>query len=451
LVTFKKLYLNQHREFRAILIDVKNSVKLQGKDKGELLLRDDPTVYYFDIEQAILVIDHGEGNKPVQCNVCPSRPGIRYEFRVVCDDGIERGPIGSHCIFTRVLGDKKLAQKYGKRINDTLDEELHKREHQEYFEGVFCNFDSYLELIGHKWLLPWESNRLQLMYSTRKEIEIARAVPRPLNFKEHQAIKMRYNNLQKGNQLLEEDERDAKGYGGSVREQEEIKEEKIEIELNLNVLDQKQVDNVGIFTKTEALHQPILVTEVQYRKYLGSDLEIAMDFWDIVKIHFITADDIEKRTSIRYKLTKRKNLNADERSRLQIAVLASKNAINEERLKRNLEKKHVEHERIKKEQTATKRLVRKELNNLKSKNAKEDTEAKRRFFNWVRPVLREYDLPLFEKFMALPETDQLNVLINSIPDILREFSNVDYNEVQWRGEECCQRIGKAFQEDSLLK
>lgn len=145
-----KFNLHGESRFEAILQEVLRELTIQGKTQGSLRLANDPVEHAFDIRtESLFVEDYGDTNAP-RCQVCDTPRDRRFVFHVLCTDGVERGPVGSSCIFTHVLGEEQ-GRRFGRRIYIVAGEAAHLANQQNLLNAS-RSYVEYVEKQGLGWI-----------------------------------------------------------------------------------------------------------------------------------------------------------------------------------------------------------------------------------------------------------------------------------------------------------
>lgn len=146
--------LSQVASAKAILDSVAADLRQQGQEAASVQLYGDPQVYQFDVMSGITFFDHGHGVKGLKCQACSTGHGLRYEFRISTLDGHDLGPIGSGCIFTRMLGQDQ-AKRLGKNLERGLEAyqiQVFAQEQQQALEQA-GTWRDYIRSLGFDWVL----------------------------------------------------------------------------------------------------------------------------------------------------------------------------------------------------------------------------------------------------------------------------------------------------------
>ena len=434
-MTQQKRYLHDNPQLKRLLEEVFEQAKKNNKLVGELAIITDPThVYYFDMLSSISVIDHGKGNKPVQCAVCNTHASLRYEFRIECLDNIERGPVGSTCIFSRVLGSEQAAERFSTRMFQILETEAHKLEHQILFDACENNFDVYLERIGHSWLVPWQHHRHQVSKSVRNEINIAHELNRPLNYNV-------FRTLDNQRKAWEEQAQTRQAEQEAWRKRSSNNQQKAA---------SVTTSPIPISKLSDKFHN-----DLAYRQYLGLKLVPVLDHWSVIK-PFATSSEFKLAATTRYKTQQKLRLDDPERALLFSLVNRALPAIENARRKMKKQQrieaiKQAERDRIEAERLKTERITQ-GLVALRqmpvSNSALSSDETIRQFIVWLRPNLRDWNKDIASIFQKLE--DQTDWLIAHVPVILVEYARNGIETAINQREEWLTQIEFALENSSIV-
>lgn len=138
---------------REVLEQVESDLRQKG-ETASVQLPGDPAVHAYDVMKGITFLDHGMRVKGLDCVACTNGHTLRYEFRITALDGTEIGPVGSSCIFKRVLGQEQ-ATSIGKRLEDgvkAFQRESFRRA-QEHLRQEAGTWRDYLRAQGFDWVL----------------------------------------------------------------------------------------------------------------------------------------------------------------------------------------------------------------------------------------------------------------------------------------------------------
>lgn len=146
--------LSQVATARAILDTVAAELRQQGQQAASVQLHGHPQVHQFDVMSGITFFDHGHGIKGLKCQACANGHTLRYEFRIRTLDGHDLGPIGSGCIFTRMLGQDQ-AKKLGKGLERGLEAyqtQIFAQDQQQALQQA-GTWRDYVRGLGFDWVL----------------------------------------------------------------------------------------------------------------------------------------------------------------------------------------------------------------------------------------------------------------------------------------------------------
>lgn len=141
---------------RALLQRVQDHLTAQGQQYATVTVPgyDDPQA--FDLWTGLHVLDHGTKQPQITSVLCPPGSGhhLRYEFRVTTLGGEVVGPVGSSCIFVRVLGEDA-ARRIGANLSDQV--RAHHARTQTLFQQALLaeagTWREYLRRQGYEWVL----------------------------------------------------------------------------------------------------------------------------------------------------------------------------------------------------------------------------------------------------------------------------------------------------------
>lgn len=146
--------LAQVASVQPILLQIQETLRQRGDAHASVVVPGQSEPLLFDVMTGVRFIDHGQGQPGMRCQACPSGHGLRYEFQIETVTGELFGPVGSTCVFTRVLGEGK-AKSIGKTLEAGVrayQEHLHCEE-QEALLKEAGNWRAYLRRLGFEWLL----------------------------------------------------------------------------------------------------------------------------------------------------------------------------------------------------------------------------------------------------------------------------------------------------------
>ena len=168
---------------RSTLESVHQQLTAQGLTHASLLIpgREEPLA--FDLFTGLHVLDHGTRQAGLTCLLCPPGSGhhLRYEFRVTGLNGETFGPIGSSCVFARVLG-----EEHGRRVGAHLTDQVgaHARRTQTQTQADLLasagNWREYLRAQGLDWVLPAMAGSGGLSAGLREKLQRLQDAEKPL-------------------------------------------------------------------------------------------------------------------------------------------------------------------------------------------------------------------------------------------------------------------------------
>ncbi|GGK99894.1 hypothetical protein GCM10010844_17840 [Deinococcus radiotolerans] len=137
----------------------------------------------FDLFTGLHVVDHGTRQAHLKCLLCPPGSGhhLRYEFRVTTLGGETIGPIGSSCVFARVLGEER-GRQVGAHLTDQVGAHVRRTQAQTQAERLAAagNWREYLRAQGLDWVLPAMAGAGGLSADLREKLQRLQDEARPL-------------------------------------------------------------------------------------------------------------------------------------------------------------------------------------------------------------------------------------------------------------------------------
>ncbi|UBV44101.1 hypothetical protein LAJ19_14920 (plasmid) [Deinococcus taeanensis] len=168
---------------RATLEHVHQQLSAQGLTHATLLVPGREAPLAFDLFTGLHVMDHGARQAQLKCLLCPPGSGhhLRYEFQVTSLSGERIGPIGSSCVFARVLGEER-----GRQVGTHLTEQVgaHVRRTQTQTQADLLasagNWRDYLRAQGLDWVLPAMAGGGGLSAALREKLQRLQDAEKPL-------------------------------------------------------------------------------------------------------------------------------------------------------------------------------------------------------------------------------------------------------------------------------
>lgn len=176
---------------RPILERLQQDLTARGERHATVQLLGQVEPHAFDLLTGIGFIDHGERQRDLRCAACPTGHGLRYAFYVTTTAGEVIGPVGSNCVFTRVLGEKA-ARSLGRKLEGGLaafQRERHRQEQQRRLEEA-GNWRSYLRGLSFDWVLLALAGEGHLPPELRATLEQVQAKNEPLDVATIKALRV---------------------------------------------------------------------------------------------------------------------------------------------------------------------------------------------------------------------------------------------------------------------
>lgn len=161
----RRFQLNGIPSFVELIAKIAASLHQSGITTGTLKLAGDPVIHTFPLSaDSISFEDHGRDSES-ECLVCDKIRDRRYIFFVKCDDGVERGPIGSGCIFEHVLS-RQEAKQIGAKLFRGIDRFIHEEQQQQ----KLTEMGSYYEYLKSQ-QLEWSIDATELRRTKLSDAE----------------------------------------------------------------------------------------------------------------------------------------------------------------------------------------------------------------------------------------------------------------------------------------
>ncbi|GAA0514452.1 hypothetical protein [Deinococcus depolymerans] len=168
---------------RAVLEHVHQHLTEQGLTHASLLVPGREEAAAFDLFTGLHVVDHGGRQAHLKCLLCPPGSGhhLRYEFRVTTLTGEQIGPIGSSCVFARVLGEER-GRQVGAHLADQVGAHVRRTQAQSQADLLQSagNWRDYLRAQGLDWVLPAMAGGGGLSAGLREKLQRLQDTEKPL-------------------------------------------------------------------------------------------------------------------------------------------------------------------------------------------------------------------------------------------------------------------------------
>lgn len=141
---------------RLVLEQVQDHLGARGQLYPTVLVPGQTEAQAFDLWTGLHVLDHGIRQRHLNCVLCPPGSGhhLRYEFRVTTLTDQIVNPVGSSCIFVRVLGED-FARRVGANLADQV--RVHHTRTQALSQHALLseagNWREYMRRLGFEWVL----------------------------------------------------------------------------------------------------------------------------------------------------------------------------------------------------------------------------------------------------------------------------------------------------------
>ncbi|OOV12461.1 hypothetical protein [Deinococcus sp. LM3] len=168
---------------RAVLEHVHQHLTSQGLTHATLLVPGREDAAAFDLFTGLHVVDHGARQAHLKCLLCPPGSGhhLRYEFRVTTLTGEQIGPIGSSCVFARVLGEER-GRQVGAHLADQVGAHVRRTQTQSQADLLenAGNWREYLRAQGLDWVLTAMAGGGGLSADLREKLQRLQDTEKPL-------------------------------------------------------------------------------------------------------------------------------------------------------------------------------------------------------------------------------------------------------------------------------
>lgn len=168
---------------RAVLEHVHQHLTSQGLTHATLLVPGREEAAAFDLFTGLHVVDHGARQAHLKCLLCPPGSGhhLRYEFRVTTLTGEQIGPIGSSCVFARVLGEER-GRQVGAHLADQVGAHVRRTQTQSQADLLenAGNWREYLRAQGLDWVLTAMAGGGGLSADLREKLQRLQDTEKPL-------------------------------------------------------------------------------------------------------------------------------------------------------------------------------------------------------------------------------------------------------------------------------
>lgn len=168
---------------RAVLEHVHQHLTSQGLTHATLLVPGREEAAAFDLFTGLHVVDHGARQAHLKCLLCPPGSGhhLRYEFRVTTLTGEQIGPIGSSCVFARVLGEER-GRQVGAHLADQVGAHVRRTQTQSQADLLAGagNWREYLRAQGLDWVLTAMAGGGGLSADLREKLQRLQDAEKPL-------------------------------------------------------------------------------------------------------------------------------------------------------------------------------------------------------------------------------------------------------------------------------
>lgn len=168
---------------RATLEHVHQQLTAQGLTHPTLALPGREDALPFDLFTGLHVVDHETRQAHLKCLLCPPGSGhhLRYEFRVTTLGGEVIGPIGSSCVFARVLGEER-GRQVGAHLTDQVGAHVRRTQVQTQAERLAAagNWREYLRAQDLDWVLTAMAGGGGLSAELREKLQRLQDEGRPL-------------------------------------------------------------------------------------------------------------------------------------------------------------------------------------------------------------------------------------------------------------------------------
>ncbi|MDK2012102.1 MULTISPECIES: hypothetical protein [unclassified Deinococcus] len=168
---------------RATLEHVHQQLTAQGLTHPTLAVPGREDALPFDLFAGLHVVDHETRQAHLKCLLCPPGSGhhLRYEFRVTTLGGEVIGPIGSSCVFARVLGEER-GRQVGAHLTDQVGAHVRRAQVQTQAERLAAavNWREYLRAQGLDWVLTAMAGGGGLSAALREKLQRLQDEGRPL-------------------------------------------------------------------------------------------------------------------------------------------------------------------------------------------------------------------------------------------------------------------------------
>ncbi|PIG96602.1 hypothetical protein [Deinococcus sp. UR1] len=168
---------------RAVLEHVHQHLTSQGLTHATLPVPGREEAAAFDLFTGLHVVDHGARQAHLKCLLCPPGSGhhLRYEFRVTTLTGEQIGPIGSSCVFARVLGEER-GRQVGAHLADQVGAHVRRTQTQSQADLLenAGNWREYLRAQGLDWVLTAMAGGGGLSADLREKLQRLQDTEKPL-------------------------------------------------------------------------------------------------------------------------------------------------------------------------------------------------------------------------------------------------------------------------------
>ncbi|WP_155300086.1 hypothetical protein [Deinococcus kurensis] len=168
---------------RATLEHVHQQLTAQGLTHATVQVPGREDALPFDLFTGLHVVDHETRQAHLKCLLCPPGSGhhLRYEFRVTTLGGEVVGPIGSSCVFARVLGEER-GRQVGAHLADQVGAHVRRTQVQTQAERLAAagNWREYLRAQGLDWVLTAMAGGGGLSAELREKLQRLQDEGRPL-------------------------------------------------------------------------------------------------------------------------------------------------------------------------------------------------------------------------------------------------------------------------------
>ncbi|GGR92801.1 hypothetical protein [Deinococcus sedimenti] len=168
---------------RATLEHVHQQLTAQGLTHPTLAVPGRDDALPFDLFTGLHVVDHETRQAHLKCLLCPPGSGhhLRYEFRVTTLGGEVIGPIGSSCVFARVLGEER-GRQVGAHLTDQVGAHVRRTQVQTQAERLAAagNWREYLRAQGLDWVLTAMAGGGGLSAELREKLQRLQDEGKPL-------------------------------------------------------------------------------------------------------------------------------------------------------------------------------------------------------------------------------------------------------------------------------